>query len=833
MPLLHILKINLKNKIYIDLIHYLNLAIFRLFYIFGILNIPNMLLLKNIFRTTMLLILFSFNSILVFSQNKTVNLNPQGERNILEDRATWKEVENQRTIYSSSYLTADNRIITYYSKQPVNYYNKQGVLVPIDVSPIVSESKITAANQPNEVSVLNNGAVEINTGDGTFITFSGETTINGQAISESEIKLNGTNAIQKNILSGIDKTFEFRFNSLKYNYVINTPMPFASSNFIIEEEITHSENLKIQPDARFGQQGANGWMGPISILSSNNKELGTMRGALCYDANNNSIIASYKWETVNGKQKIKIIVPNSWMNDPARVYPITIDPLVTGPTATWGAGYIGSCIAPATASDSILVTIPAQVTVTGLFVSGSFYASPFTTAVMSQGAMYFKTSCNTSTSFTVTGTAGATAGTAYLSAYDLKSPLLCCKPQSCALQTFYLSMLISRTGPGTGCNTSYIYHDPFGGYPFSAYVEGHTIEGYGALWAASPASICSNVCTITGTVYLKYGVPPFTITHPWMVGSVTAGTAAGCSAGTAIKTISLTIPGCPWTCDTISSLTVPPPTVTDACGNVLTGTPSKVIVIKETPEVVASPNPTTTCSGDPFSITLTPCIGTSVVSWSGNSTSGTGTSINQTIVNTSGAIISTTYQVSAVNNTCQSDTITVTVNTDPLPVAGFSASPQPVIINTPLTFTDNSAVVGGTANTWVWDMGDGTFDFTQNPVHIYSIPGTYRVCLAMQTSDGCLDTVCQDITVIPAEIVLPNVITPNGDNTNESLYFKYLEFFASNTLKVFDRWGKLVYQKENYTNDWQAKNISDGTYYFILTVDNEKNYPGFFQVIRN
>jgi gliding motility-associated-like protein len=782
------------------------------------------------------LLLFSFSYITTaLSQNKSTdlsaNLYTQNERNILVDRSQWKEVEAERKIFSSTFLTPDGRIITHYSKQPVNYYNSQMQLVPIDIQPVSSEKGLSANNQPNEVSVLTNGSVEINTPDNSSIVFSKNCIVNGKEISTSEFKHDGLNASMSTGITGISKTFEFRFNGVKYNYVLNTPIASSTSDFIIEEEISIPENAILHPDANYGRQDERGWLGAIQIISSGGKELGTIRGAVCFDANKNFITAAYKFETVKGKQKIKIVVPNSWINDPSRVYPITIDPLVTGPTSTFTGAFIPSCISPASDSDSILVTIPAQVSVTGLFVSGSFYASPFSTAIMNDGAMFFRTSCGSSTSFTTTGAAGISPGTAYLTAYDLKSPLLCCKPQSCAIQTFFLSMHVSRTVGGTGCNTTYVYHDPFGGYPFSAYVEGHTIEGYGPLWNVSPNSICSNVCSLTGTVYIRYGVPPFTITHPWMSGSVTAGTASGCSAATTPKILNLTIPACPWTCDTISVLSVPPPTVTDACGNILTGLLPEVIGIKETPEVTASPNPTTICSGDAFNITLTPCIGTSTVSWSGNGTSGTGTNISQTIVNTGTTVSSTTYQASALNNTCQSDTITITVNTDPLPVAGFTASPQPVVINNPLTFTDNTTVFGGSANNWLWDFGDGTSALTQNPIHSYNTPGIYRVCLAMQTSDGCMDTICQDVKVIPAEIVLPNVITPNGDSDNEFLYFKYLEFFGKNNLKVYDRWGTVVYEKDNYNNDWNATKVTDGTYYYVLTLGDGKTLPGYVQII--
>ncbi|MFL5765022.1 MAG: gliding motility-associated C-terminal domain-containing protein [Bacteroidia bacterium] len=792
-----------------------------------------MLRFKNTINLLLVLMPFCVNAPTLSAQ-KAVDLNPpkQGEKGFLDDRAAWEEIPSERKPFSSSYKTPDGRVIIQYSKLPLNYENGSGNLVPVNYTPAPSSTGLSAVEQPNPTAVANDGSIRIRLGNGVSIGFSRNAIFMGARLKNSAIEQKGNFAIMKDVYPGIDKTFEFRFNGVKYSYVINRSAALTAAPFVIvEEELDVPDGSLISPDHEYGQAGENGWQGPMKITTANGTELGTIRGALCYDADNNTILASYKVTGSSGKQKVQMIIPSSWMR--TAHFPVTIDPLVTGPTATYTAGYIPSCITPASGSDSILVTIPAQVTVTALMVSGSYYANPFTTAIMSQGAMFFSTSCNTSTTFTVSAATGTTPGTAYLTAYDLKSPLLCCKPQSCTAQTFYLSLHVQRTGPGTGCNTTYIYHDPFGGYPFSAYVEGHTIEGYGALWSVTPNTICSDVCNLTGTVYVRYGVPPFTITHPWMSGSITAGAPAGCSSAAVAKPLPLTIPTCPWTCDTISVLAVPPPTVTDACGNVLTGTPTKYVHIKEVPEVIASPNPITICSGETFSSTLTPCLGTSVVSWSGNGTGGTGTSISETLTNNTTAVSATTYSISAVNNGCNSDTITLTVNTDPTPAAAFSATPQPVIIGNPIIFNDNSTVYGGAANGWIWDFGDGNIDFNQNIAHSYPIPGHYTVCLAMVTSDGCVDTACRTIEVIPAEIQLPNVITANGDGQNELLYFKYLEYFGDNTLKVFDRWGKAVYQKENYTNDWNASKLNDGTYYYILTLSTGKVYPGFVQVISN
>jgi hypothetical protein len=35
---------------------------------------------------------------------------------------------------------------------------------------------------------------------------------------------------------------------------------------------------------------------------------------------------------------------------------------------------------------------------------------------------------------------------------------------------------------------------------------------------------------------------------------------------------------------------------------------------------------------------------------------------------------------------------------------------------------------------------------------------------------------------------------------------------------VYNRWGRKVFQSDNYLNDWGGDGLSDGVYYFILDV---------------
>lgn len=197
--------------------------------------------------------------------------------------------------------------------------------------------------------------------------------------------------------------------------------------------------------------------------------------------------------------------------------------------------------------------------------------------------------------------------------------------------------------------------------------------------------------------------------------------------------------------------------------------------------------------------------------------------------------VTTTYTVTVTDALgCSTiDVVTVTVN--PAPNASFSFSPAIVFIDSLYTFIDGST----SANQWLWTFGDGDSATTQNTAHSYSTAGSYVVCLVVTSANGCSDTTCSTVEVQPHDIEIPNVFTPNGDNINDLLVFENLEFFPGSRLEVYDRWGVLVYEADNYLNDWNGKRMgnggdcADGTYYFILYGPNLKEpVTGFITLIR-
>lgn len=84
-------------------------------------------------------------------------------------------------------------------------------------------------------------------------------------------------------------------------------------------------------------------------------------------------------------------------------------------------------------------------------------------------------------------------------------------------------------------------------------------------------------------------------------------------------------------------------------------------------------------------------------------------------------------------------------------------------------------------------------------------------------------------------IVKPvNVFTPNGDGVNELLRFDLLEVYPGSPLQIFNRWGEMIYDTNNYLNDWDGEDHKDGTYFYVLDVNDESQgiLKGTFTILR-
>ena len=92
-------------------------------------------------------------------------------------------------------------------------------------------------------------------------------------------------------------------------------------------------------------------------------------------------------------------------------------------------------------------------------------------------------------------------------------------------------------------------------------------------------------------------------------------------------------------------------------------------------------------------------------------------------------------------------------------------------------------------------------------------PGRYE--LETTTPAGCTEQAAVVISDGNCPLELPNIITPNGDRENE--YFVVKNLSTTNwLLEIYNRWGRLVYQKRGYDNTWNAPGQPDGVYFYLL-----------------
>ena len=96
------------------------------------------------------------------------------------------------------------------------------------------------------------------------------------------------------------------------------------------------------------------------------------------------------------------------------------------------------------------------------------------------------------------------------------------------------------------------------------------------------------------------------------------------------------------------------------------------------------------------------------------------------------------------------------------------------------------------------------------------------------TDGSCFGTdslIVRRNTDAECELDIPTGITPNDDGKNDQLVIHGIERYPDNVLTIYNRWGNLVYQKENYANEWVGQNNSneflpEGTYFIVLVIRN-------------
>ena len=112
---------------------------------------------------------------------------------------------------------------------------------------------------------------------------------------------------------------------------------------------------------------------------------------------------------------------------------------------------------------------------------------------------------------------------------------------------------------------------------------------------------------------------------------------------------------------------------------------------------------------------------------------------------------------------------------------------------------------------------------------------TYRVTLT--GLNGCRNSASVTVESIEDLFVEPSIIfTPNGDGINDRFVIKNIDVYPQNRLQVYDRAGRLLYEQNNYSNNWDGivngKPLQKDNYFYVLTVNNKIVKRGTLTLIR-
>lgn len=213
--------------------------------------------------------------------------------------------------------------------------------------------------------------------------------------------------------------------------------------------------------------------------------------------------------------------------------------------------------------------------------------------------------------------------------------------------------------------------------------------------------------------------------------------------------------------------------------------------------------------------------------WTINNNQFTDTTINYTFNNA--GLYSYNLVVRDSNNCTDTLSKINQIHVNPKPKAKSFTNPYYASILDPrITFIDSTQLTHITS----YNFGDGSTSTQTNTIHNYQSTGEFNYSLIASTQYGCADT-AQGIIYIDdiGNNYVPNIFTPNGDNSNDNFFIKGKNI-TSSSMKIFNRWGTLVFDTDNALIGWNGINTTnnttavDGVYFYIIeiTLGNNRTY---------
>jgi hypothetical protein len=231
------------------------------------------------------------------------------------------------------------------------------------------------------------------------------------------------------------------------------------------------------------------------------------------------------------------------------------------------------------------------------------------------------------------------------------------------------------------------------------------------------------------------------------------------------------------------------------------------------------------------------------------------------------------YFIKVTDNRGCSQTDSIRLRAYPNPVVEISTDPKDTVYlqnpHVTYSFENLSADTLDISNFyWILNQQYNITSTLEEPRFTYVETGEFSTELKVYNPQGCDTSYLHTVRVEPVKLKIPNVFTPNGDGVNDYFiitigeesdmhggsengqrhrddggsameyegYEPLSSYYEKTELTIFNRWGRVVYQSNDYHNDWDGGGLSDGTYFYVLKckgLKNDATYQGSVMIIKS
>jgi gliding motility-associated-like protein len=357
----------------------------------------------------------------------------------------------------------------------------------------------------------------------------------------------------------------------------------------------------------------------------------------------------------------------------------------------------------------------------------------------------------------------------------------------------------------------------------------------------------SSGCISTASITLRDAVAPVVVTQPVTIQLNAAGTVTltaaqvnnGSSDNCSIAT--MTVSPFTFTCANVGPNTVTL-TVTDASGNFSSRTAVVTVRDQVGPTVVTQPVTVQLNAAGTASITAaqvnnvsTDACGIASLSVSPNTFTCANLGAN-----------TVTLTVTDVNGNTSTGTAVVTVTIDfttalDNDLDGSPDNCDPDDDNDGVLDTNDNCQFQANANQADNDA-DGEGDACDDDDDNDGVLDGYDNCqFTANTGQEDIDNDGMGDICDTVEINVSQAITPDGDGVNDTWFINNIQNYPNNSVKVYNRWGDLIFSRNSYQNDWNGSYSNNGSntpdassYYYQIDLDGNGSidYDGWIYITK-